>query len=36
LSDRVEASREDEWRRIARELHDDLGQRLSALSVVGE
>lgn len=33
LSDSVIASREDERRRIARELHDDLGQRLSALKM---
>lgn len=33
LSDSVLATREEEKRRIARELHDDLGQRLSALKM---
>jgi len=33
LSDSILAGREDEKRRIARELHDDLGQRLSALKM---
>jgi len=33
LSDSILAGREDEKRRIARELHDDLGQRLSALKI---
>ncbi|WP_369804732.1 PAS domain-containing sensor histidine kinase [Cupriavidus sp. YR651] len=33
LSDGILAAREDEKRRIARELHDDLGQRLSALKM---
>lgn len=33
LSDSVLAAREEEKRRIARELHDDLGQRLSALKM---
>nr|WP_092142415.1 PAS domain-containing sensor histidine kinase [Cupriavidus sp. YR651] len=33
LSDGILAAREEEKRRIARELHDDLGQRLSALKM---
>jgi PAS domain S-box-containing protein len=33
LSDSILAGREEEKRRIARELHDDLGQRLSALKI---
>lgn len=33
LSDSILATREEEKRRIARELHDDLGQRLSALKM---
>ena len=33
LSDSILAAREDENRRVARELHDDLGQRLSALKI---
>lgn len=33
LSDGILAAREEERRRIARELHDDLGQRLSALKM---
>ncbi|WP_442873290.1 PAS domain-containing sensor histidine kinase [Cupriavidus sp. USMAA2-4] len=33
LSDSILAAREEEKRRIARELHDDLGQRLSALKM---
>ncbi|OAI58172.1 histidine kinase, partial [Ralstonia solanacearum] len=33
LSDSILAAREEERRRIARELHDDLGQRLSALKM---
>jgi len=33
LSDSVLTAREEEKRRIARELHDDLGQRLSALKM---
>lgn len=33
LSDSILASREEERHRIARELHDDLGQRLSALKM---
>ncbi|WP_035883573.1 sensor histidine kinase [Cupriavidus metallidurans] len=33
LSDSILAAREDESRRVARELHDDLGQRLSALKM---
>lgn len=33
LSARIEAAREDEKKRIARELHDDLGQRLTALKM---
>lgn len=33
LSDSVLASREEEKRRVARELHDDIGQRLSALKM---
>ncbi|WP_423199682.1 MULTISPECIES: PAS domain-containing sensor histidine kinase [unclassified Cupriavidus] len=33
LSDSILAGREEEKRRIARELHDDLGQRLSALKM---
>ncbi|WP_061958547.1 PAS domain-containing sensor histidine kinase [Cupriavidus pauculus] len=33
LSDSILASREEEKRRVARELHDDIGQRLSALKM---
>lgn len=33
LSDRILESREEEKRRVARELHDDIGQRLSALKM---
>jgi hypothetical protein len=33
LSDSILSTREEEKRRIARELHDDLGQRLSALKM---
>lgn len=33
LSDSILAGREEEKRRVARELHDDLGQRLSALKM---
>lgn len=33
LSDSILAAREEDRRRIARELHDDLGQRLSALKM---
>ncbi|HEX7683020.1 MAG TPA: PAS domain S-box protein [Trinickia sp.] len=33
LAARIEATREDEKKRIARELHDDLGQQLTALKM---
>jgi PAS domain S-box-containing protein len=36
LAARIQAAREDEQARIARELHDDLGQQLTALSMAVE